>query len=107
MGVRWTNETTDPEVQRDEDHPDHEKPEGIVIPVKHGGNSLSLGFCSSSSPIWYCRPEQPPPTTRIRRAYFSCISAGVSSRILEAAESVMVIILILLCPKVCQRAHAT
>src|SRR5262245_2620600 len=56
-------------------------------------NTLSLGFCSSSRPIWYCRPEQPPPTTRMRRAYFSCISAGVSSRILEAAASVMVIIL--------------
>src|SRR5215813_6626657 len=70
-------------------------------------NTLSLGFCSSSSPIWYCRPEQPPPTTRIRRAYFSCISAGVSSRILEAAASVMVIIFILLCPKYPQGTHTT
>src|SRR5882724_9503431 len=60
-------------------------------------NTLSFGFCSSSRPIWYCRPEQPPPTTRIRRAYFSCISSGVSSRIFTAAASVIVIIFVLLC----------
>src|SRR5215510_64562 len=59
-------------------------------------NTLSFGFCSSSRPIWYCRPEQPPPTTRMRRAYLSCISGGVSSRICVAAASVIVIILILL-----------
>src|SRR5215471_15889717 len=50
--------------------------------------------CSSSRVMPYCRPEQPPPATKMRRARLGSFSCASSSRTFAAAVGVMLMKLV-------------